>query len=294
MVSAYLFGVMLAQLRVTVTDNHGKILVGAKISIKNTEISGNDYNLTTDKKGMAIQTGMTHHVFMITIEKEGYQTYKTKYDMPAGGTRKVTWKLRSIKEVMKEQEANDPHAQAISKFNAAAALIEKKQYPEALILLEKAIELDANIYQTYYYQGVCYYETEKYKEAVGPLTKVTELKEDFAAAYRLLAAAYEKLGNKEQTEKYTKLAQKLGGKTALDVYNEGIAAFNAGNIDKAITSFEEAIKLDPKMADAYYQLGMNYLNKGQNDKAIACFKKYIEIAPNGKDAATAKSIIDTL
>jgi hypothetical protein len=39
---------------------------------------------------------------------------------------------------------------------------------------------------------------------------------------------------------------------------------------------------------------MNYLNKGVNDKAIACFKKYLELKPDGKDAETAKSIIETL
>lgn len=289
-----LYGTVFGQLRLTVFDSKGKPIPGVNVTLEDTKITDITFKLVTNKKGLVFKTGLQNHVFLMTLEKEDYLVLKKKIKITGGQVRKEKITLLTKEEAIKQKEASDPHAQAVSEFKRAASFIQEKKYEKALGALKKSISLDDNIYESHYFSAVVYYELGKYKEAVEPLMKAIALKEDYAKAYRLLAAVHEKLGNKQESDKYTKLGQEKGGKTAIEAYNEGIHAFNAGNIDKSINAFEEAIKLDDTFAEAYYQLGINYLNKGVNDKAIACFKKYLELKPDGKDAETAKSIIETL
>lgn len=289
-----LYSDVLGKLKILVIDSNGKPVPGVKITLTDTQTKSNTFTLTTKKTGIAIKNGINNHIFDVTLEKEGYQPCITQMRVPPGEIREEEVTLKTTEEVIKEREEKDPHAKAVKAFNEAASLMKEKKYEEALELVRKSISLDENIYQSHYYNGVILYELGKYKEAVEALNKVLVIKRDFDSALRLLAAAHEKLGNKKEADKYTKLAQEVGGKTAVDAYNEGSRLFNNGKTDEAIKDFEEAVKLDEKFADAYYRLGLCYLNKGLNDKAIACFKKCIQLKPEGKDTDIAKSIIETL
>ena len=289
-----LYGTVFGQLRLIVVNSEGKPIPDVNVTLEDIEITNITFKLVTNKKGLAFKSGLQNHVFLVTFEKENYLTIQKKIKIPGGRLKKEKITLLTREEASKQKEASDPHAQAVSAFERAASFIKEKKYDEALEALKKSISLDDSIFHSHYYSGVVYYELGKYKEAIEPLMKVIALQEDYAKAYRLLAAVYEKLGSKQEVDKYTKLAQEKGGKTAIEAYNEGVRFFNAGDVDKSINAFEEAIKLDDTFAEAYYQLGLNYLNKGVNDKAITCFKKYLELKPDGKDAETAKSIIETL
>ena len=55
---------------------------------------------------------------------------------------------------------------------------------------------------------------------------------------------------------------------AIDNYNRGVAALEAGDYDLAITCFDEAIRIDPKLAKAYTNRGFVYNEMGEYDRAI--------------------------
>jgi tetratricopeptide (TPR) repeat protein len=289
-----IYSAVLGKLRVKVVDTKGEPIAGVKITMESQRVPGLIHNIVTKKNGVAVQVGLENHVFLVTLEKEGYRTIKKNVKIPAGLTQDEQFTLTTKEEAQVQQAADDPRTKAINAYNRAVFHLKKDKYDDALAELKKAIALDDTIHQAHYYMGVAYYEKQQYKEAEAPLLKAIALKEDYTEAYRVLAAVYEKLGNKTESEKYTKLAQETGGKTAIDIYNEGIHAFNAGETDKAIAAFEEAIELDADMPDSYYRLGLCYLNKGENDKAIAALEKYIQLQPQGQDTETAKVILDSL
>jgi len=289
-----LYGAPMGKLRVTVLDSTGKPVAGVKVTIQDTVDKDLVFTITTDKSGIAVQVGLQNHVVQVTLEKEGYRSIVKNIKIPVGLLVEERFTISTMEEGLQQQEAGDPHVQAVHAFNQAASLIREKKFAEAAAALNKSIALDNTDYLAHYYLGVIYFEQGKFQEAVEPLTKATTLNPGYANAYRLLAAVYEKLGDKTQAEKYTKLAQEKGGKTAADVYNEGVAAFNAGDMDKAIQAFDGALKLDEKFSAAYYQLGLSYVNKGENEKAVAAFKKYLELKPDGEEAETAGSIIESL
>jgi len=282
------------RIRILVTNSKWEPLSGVKITLISTKTATVKHTIITNTKGVATHGSLENHVFEFSFEKEGYQPQKKMIKIPAGLLVREDIMLLTIEEVIKKMEDKDPYVQAINKYNQAVFFLKKEENEKALPLLKESISLDDTLYQSHYEIGKIYYLQEKYQEAVGCLEEVILLNKEYAPAYRLMAAVYEKMGKKDESEKYTKLAQEIAGASGIDKYNEAIKYFNEGNIDSAIPLFQEAIKLDPKLADTYYQLGMAYVNKGENEKAISNLEKYLELEPQGKNANTAQSILNFL
>lgn len=59
--------------------------------------------------------------------------------------------------------------------------------------------------------------------------------------------------------------------------NLGAAMFSIGRLDEAIASFQKAIALEPKNADANYNLGLALEKKGEISPAIACYQKALAL-----------------
>ncbi|MBN2362275.1 MAG: tetratricopeptide repeat protein [Deltaproteobacteria bacterium] len=57
----------------------------------------------------------------------------------------------------------------------------------------------------------------------------------------------------------------------------GVAAFQAGEVDKAIAMFDEAVKKERDNAQAYQWRGQAYFKKGEREKALADFVSWIRI-----------------
>ncbi len=290
-----LWSLDVGKLRLVVNDSKGKTIDEANVTLRDTmDPVAKLITAKTKKNGVLVLNGLKNHVWEITVEKEGYTPSRKNVKIPAGLLLDEEMVLATTEETMQKMAANDPRGQAINEFNLAATKLNEKDYDGALEHLTKSISIDPNIFQAHFYSAVAYFEKADYNESIKSLNKAQELKPEDAQVYRLMAACYEKLGNKAEMEKYTKLAQEKGGKTPIDIYNEGVTSFNAGDTDKAIEAFENAVKLDPKFADAYYRLGLCYINKEMNAKAIENLKKYLELKPEGDDASTAKSILESL
>jgi tetratricopeptide (TPR) repeat protein len=67
------------------------------------------------------------------------------------------------------------------------------------------------------------------------------------------------------------------------VFDEGVAASNAGKHQDAIAKFQEGISQNSNCADCYNNIGYSYTQMKQYDKAEEAYKKATEIRPN--DAA---------
>ena len=68
-----------------------------------------------------------------------------------------------------------------------------------------------------------------------------------------------------------------GCKDAKDYYNRGVARFEKGENDGAISDFSRAIKIRPGYGMAYYYRAMAYHRKKEYEKVIADYTKAIEI-----------------
>ena len=68
----------------------------------------------------------------------------------------------------------------------------------------------------------------------------------------------------------------------------------AGNIQKAISLFKEAIEIHPFYAEAYNNLGYAYTRQKEYEKAKEAFRKALEIEPDHKRARVNLNYLDNL
>ena len=72
--------------------------------------------------------------------------------------------------------------------------------------------------------------------------------------------------------------------------SQGNTDSNAGDYDRAIADFDEAIRLDPKSSIAFINRGDTYTNKGDNDRAIADYNEAIRLDPKSVLALSARGV----
>jgi tetratricopeptide (TPR) repeat protein len=218
-------------------------------------------------------------------------------------------KNKSAKEeaLKKNKELNDA-------FNAGIAAQDAKQWDVAVQSFEKASTLDPNQNVVWGRLGDSYSALAKTKtgadqdallgKAIEAYQKAIALKAEAPEYHNnyALALAAEKKFTEAQAElqKAAQLDPTNGGKY---YYNMGAVLVNTGQLDPAGEAFKKAIELDPNYADAYYQYGITLMGKattGSDGKMIPvagtaeAFNKYLQLAPNGRDAETAKAMLEQI
>jgi protein O-mannosyl-transferase len=63
-------------------------------------------------------------------------------------------------------------------------------------------------------------------------------------------------------------------------YSLGVALFQKGRLDEAVTQYQKALEINPNYVQAHYNLGVALFQKGRLDEAIAQYQKALEIYPN--------------
>jgi tetratricopeptide (TPR) repeat protein len=72
--------------------------------------------------------------------------------------------------------------------------------------------------------------------------------------------------------------------------SQGNTDTNAGDLDRAIAAYSEAVRLDPKNAFAFANRGIAYSKKGDNDRAIADYDEAIRLNPTYALAFANRSV----
>jgi tetratricopeptide (TPR) repeat protein len=196
-------------------------------------------------------------------------------------------------------------------------------YPKAKTLLEQAVAINPNFFNSRYNLGIVLVFLKEWQEAKEQLEKAIELGAPQPQAHFELAKALRGLGENDRAlqEMQTYQRMKKDREAEMEASNsaiEGDKALEAGNIEEAVrhyreaeegkpdnanyryklalalhrsgdaegerTQLEAAVKLDPKLAAAQRDLGYLLSRCGDSGGAISHFKLAVEAAPEWVEA----------
>jgi Carboxypeptidase regulatory-like domain len=309
-----------------VTNRKGEPLPNAIVTMKRLDITWVK-EIKPNANGMYLQVGLEPKEFELKVVCTGYVDYSEQVKVPLGDTLQRNITLQTPEEVRAAAVSSgvapalDPAAKAESEgteaYNRAVSLYNEKKFLEAQPVLESA--------QTKFQESIQKSKDEEAKAALKPtLTKIDRVlgivySENFCAspastelatkALPLLDIALERKADDPQViqalvnlanakkdpelqKKYQPLLDKLLGPRPELAYNDAVAAFNAGDMNKAKAGLQKAITADPKFPDSYYLLGMVEYGLSNLKGTKEAFLKYLEIAPSGKKAAEVKEMLN--
>lgn len=218
-------------------------------------------------------------------------------------------------------ESDDPiikeDVESRNAFNEAVPLYQDKKYADALPKMEKAYKgltdvaaqtkdedmkkevagLLPTVEKAY---ALTLFGSGKQDEALPLLTKIADAaptEKKNAEVMKDLMDYYTAKKDDANAKKYLGLLTAMGISAApagphADVpYNEGVKAFNAGNMKTAKAQLQKAIEIDPSFPDSYWLLGMVQYGDNNIAGAKTSFRKYLSLAPTGKHAAEVKEAL---
>jgi tetratricopeptide (TPR) repeat protein len=177
---------------------------------------------------------------------------------------------------------------AVAAFNEGASLANDGKLPEAIAKIEEAVAAKPDLTAGYEALAKLYIRTKNYDKAIDRANKALEIDTDNQDMFSVLAESYDKKGDKAKAAEYRK---KLPA-DATAMFNEAARLINTGKDGEAEPLLKSAIAANDKFAQAYYELGMIYVRTQKNADAKTNLQKYLDLEPNGKDAATAKEMLN--
>jgi tetratricopeptide (TPR) repeat protein len=227
-------------------------------------------------------------------------TYKADGYAPAEYTFKPKLGEVTTKDVALEPgsaapaaAANTPIAAAkpnpaVLAYNEGAALANDGKLPEAIAKMEEAVTAKPDLTAGYEALAKLYIRTKNYDKAIERANKALEVDTDNQDMFNVLNQAYTAKGDKTKAAEYRK---KLPA-DAVAMFNDAARLINAGKDGEAEPLLKGAIAANDKFGPAYYELGMLYVRTQKNADAKVNLQKYLELEPAGKDAATAKEMLN--
>jgi tetratricopeptide (TPR) repeat protein len=229
--------------------------------------------------------------YKVTYKAEGYAPveYTFKPSLGETNTKDVTMAPGSAGGgVAGAAPAAAKANPAVALYNEGAALANDGKLPEAIAKLEEAVTIKPDLTAGYEALGKLYIRTKNYDKAIDRANKALEIDTDNQDMFSVLADAYTAKGDKVKAAEYRK---KLPA-DASAMFNEAARLINTGKDGEAEPLLKGAIAANDKFAQAYYELGMIYVRTQKNADAKTNLQKYLELEPNGKDAATAKEMLN--
>ncbi|HYC92438.1 MAG TPA: tetratricopeptide repeat protein [Thermoanaerobaculia bacterium] len=288
------------RLQGTVTDESGKPVAGAAITVAPADGNTTPIKAKSDAKGRWSALGLTSGQWNVDIEAPGYQ--------PSRGTANVSeiQMLPPIKTTLQKavEEAEVPASaietapsvpqEAVDAVNAGQAFMEAQKFKEAVAEFEKALVHLADNASLKQVLSQAYYKAGELPKAIAMMEGLTAADPSNTQLALLLTNLYLENGQLDQGRA---LLQNLpaGSVTDPTVYvNVGILFLNKNNPADALTYFGKAVDLDMTRPESYYYRGLAAIQLKKMAEARADFQKVVELAPDSPEGRDAKQMLADL
>lgn len=184
-------------------------------------------------------------------------------------------------------EQNDPQKY----YTLAVAYVSQARFDEAMVNINKAIELAPELAQAYAVRAGIYHFKNDLDAAIADANKALQLNLKHEAPYIIRGFAYNSKMQFDRGIEDLNKALEINPQAGAAYYGRGNAFVGKNDLDKGIADFTKAIALGSNDAQTYYNRGTAYARKELWDLALSDFNKAIELNPNLAPAYNNRAII---
>jgi tetratricopeptide (TPR) repeat protein len=233
--------------------------------------------------------------YKFTVTAPGYEPYVETMKLKLGETNSKDFFLAKpgsgatgpAQVNVEVKEKVDP---AVDAYNAGAHLANAGDVAGAMAKFEEAVAAKPDLLAGWMAIAKTALKAKQYPKAIEAAKKVVEIDDEDTEMWAVLHQAYTATGDKANAA----IAEKKLPANASSLFNEAARLINQGKDGEAEAALKRAVEIDDTMAVAWYELGMVYVRTAKNADARQALTKYLELEPNGKDAPTAKEMLNYL
>ncbi|MGB0984522.1 MAG: tetratricopeptide repeat protein, partial [Saprospiraceae bacterium] len=148
---------------------------------------------------------------------------------------------------------------------------------EAIVFYEKAIEIDANNENAFFYMGLAYYGLQEYSESIKCYEKAIAIRPDLHEAFNNMGLACYKLQEYSEAIKCYENAIEIKPDDHEAFNNMGNAYYGLQEYSESIKSYEKAISIKHDYHEAFYNMGNAYDELQEYSESIKSYEKAISI-----------------
>jgi len=246
-------------------------LAGVKITVHGKNF---EQGLTSDDKGaFSVEIANASGTYAVRLEKGGYATFDAELELGIDEEMNLDFHLLDAATGRKQD--------AIRVYNQGAKAFSQGDKAKAKEAFLEAAALDSQLAEPYLGLTEIYLSEELYQEAAAAAEKYLTFKPDEERVRKMAYQAYLKLGNEEKVNAYrARMADSdLAPDLAVQVYNEGALASQAGDLAKAVEKFRASLGLNPEFKEAWAALSTVYYNQEDFASSLAAAEKVLGLDP---------------
>ncbi|XP_050668690.1 stress-induced-phosphoprotein 1 [Leptidea sinapis] len=155
----------------------------------------------------------------------------------------------------------------------------KKDFSNAIVHYNKAIEHDSTDITFYTNIAAVYFEQKEYEKCIKECEKAIEIGRENRADYKLIAKAFTRIGNAYKKLEQWKLAKTYFEKSMSEHRTPEIKTL-LSEVEKKIVEEEKKAYIDPVKAEQEKELGNDYFKKGDYSTAMKHYTEAIKRNPD--------------
>ena len=277
-----------------VTDAKGNPVEGVKITITTDALSNYKVELQSKKDGryetILNDSTLTYNYL---FEKQGYvPTKRDKFKVGVASTGVLDIELLTPDQAIEKgvvKTVEDPFTKA---FNDAVDKFKKDDLDGAIVDAAKAIELGPDKSLSWSMGAKVAAKKKDWDKTIEWGEKALAMDADNTDLYGPLMDAYRGKGNKAKIAEYEKKFAAANPDKPEILYNQAVEFYNKGDARAAEPILRKVLEANPEYANAHYLIGMCYVNLGKVPDLKKHFHEYLRLDPKGKEAGTAKDMLE--